>query len=246
MPPRCSHIRSIAVILAGLFLAACLTASAQESTANAPAKAVPAATGAAEEPVDKQRVLGILPNYRTADGTVPYSPLTAKRKLFIGFKDCTDYPVYPYTAVFAALYQLENSNPSFGQGMKGYARRYGTTYGDQAIGNMLTESLLPIAFKEDPRYFRIVEGSFQSRTGYAVTRIFVTKTDSGRKRFNFSEVIGNAAAVAISNAYLPDSRNVSDNVKKYAQQLAVDAFSNVLKEFWPDIKRKYFTKKDHN
>src|SRR6266566_2417447 len=48
----------------------------------------------------------------------------------------------------------------------------------------------------------------------------------------------NSAAVAISNAYYPDTRTVSDNTQKLAVQLATDMFSNVLKEFWPDIKRK--------
>lgn len=222
-----------------------LRLSAQESASET--SAAKSASAAADTPIDKQRVLGVLPNYRTADGTLPYEPLTAKRKLYIGFKDSTDYPVYPYTAVFAGLYQLENSNPSFGQGIKGYAKRYGTTYGDQVIGNMLTESFFPILLKEDPRYFRKADGSTKERIEYAVTRIFVTRTHSGGKRFNFSEVLGNAAAVAISNTYYAaDARNAHSNTIKYAQQLGIDAFSNVLKEFWPDIKRRYFAKKDHH
>ena len=49
---------------------------------------------------------------------------------------------------------------------------------------------------------------------------------------------GNSIAVAISNAWYPDTRNVSDNAGKLAIQLATDAFSNVLKEFWPDVKRE--------
>ncbi len=240
-----SRARFAALVLPCLLIFVPTTILAQESSSVPKATTEPAAASN-EEPIDKQRVLGVLPNYRTADGTVPFEPLTAKRKLYIGFKDSTDYPVYPYTAVFAALYQLENSNPSFGQGMKGYARRYGTTYGDQVIGNMLTESLFPILLKEDPRYFRLVTGTAKARLAYAATRIFVTKTDAGNTRFNFSEVLGNAAAVAISNAYLPDSRNARDNILKYGQQLGVDAFSNVLKEFWPDIKRRYFSKKAHN
>jgi len=218
---------------------------AQEPSATGQPK-LPDPASPAEETIDKQRVLGVLPNYRTADGTLPYAPLSARRKLYIGFKDSTDYPVYPYTAVFAALYQLEDSNPSFGQGMKGYAHRYATTYGDQVIGNMLTESLFPILLKEDPRYFRMAGGSGKTRLGYSVTRIFVTKTDAGRSRINLSELVGNATAVAISNAYLPDSRTAHDNLLKFGQQLAVDAFSNVLKEFWPDVKRRYFSRREHH
>jgi hypothetical protein len=70
--------------------------------------------------------------------------------------------------------------------------------------------------------------------------VFVTRTDGGNWRFNYSEVLGNATAVAISNSYYPDNRTVSANVEKLGQQIGIDAASQVLKEFWPDIKRKFF------
>lgn len=237
--------RSRASILA-LVAPLCITISltAQEATADAPVKpAVAPGTRPSEPSIDRQRVLGVLPNWRTADGTVPYVPLTNKRKLYIGFKDSTDYPVYPFAAVFAGIGQLSNANASFGQGFQGYAKRYGTTYADQVIGNVLAESLLPIAFKEDPRYFRIATGTTGARTRYALSRIFITKLDKGGTRFNFSETVGVASTVAISNLYSPDQRNYRDNLMKFGQQLGIDAISNVLKEFWPDIQRKYFPKK---
>ena len=112
------------------------------------------------------------------------------------------------------------------------------SYGDQMIGNMMTEGFVPALIHADPRYFRLGEGSKTHRTLYALSQIMVTKLDSGRTTFNFEEWGGNAAAVAISNAYYPDTRDVNDNVVKLLTQCATDAFSNVLKEFWPDVKRK--------
>jgi hypothetical protein len=108
------------------------------------------------------------------------------------------------------------------------------------MGNMMTESIFPSLLHEDPRYFRRGTGPVKSRTLYALTRIFVTRTDSGGRRFNFSEVLGNATGVAVSNLYYSDTRTASDNVIKLASQLGTDAASQVLKEFWPDIKRKLF------
>ena len=70
----------------------------------------------------------------------------------------------------------------------------------------------------------------------------MTRTDSGHSRFNFSEWGGNTAAAALSNAWYPDTRTVSDNAQKLLIQCATDAFSNTLKEFWPDVKR-HFQKK---
>jgi len=211
-----------------------------------PASVAPAtAVEGQPAPLDK-RIFGVLPNYRTADGTVPFSPITVKQKFAIATKDSFDWPVYLTSGAFAGLYQLDNQNPTFGQGVKGYARRYGASYGDQAIGNMMTEAIWPSLLHEDPRYFRIGPGggSKWHRTGYALSRVMIDRSDKNTPRFNFSEWVGNGTAVAISNLYYPsDTRDLPDNLEKLGVQVATDAFSNVLKEFWPDIKHKMFKKK---
>lgn len=162
--------------------------------------------------------------------------------MWIAAKDTFDYPIWVMAAGFAGLYQIENENPSFGQGVKGYFKRYGTSLADQMMGNILTEGVFPVVLHEDPRYFRRGTGSKGARTWYAATRIFVTHTDSGAHRVNFSELLGNSIAVGVSNAYYPDDRDLVDNLHKLGLQLGTDAFSNVLKEFWPDIKHRFFDK----
>ena len=202
----------------------------------------PVASDGAQPAKQDKRVFGVFPNYRTTDGNVPFQEINTHQKLLIGLKDSFDWPVYPVGGLFAALYQIENQNPSFGQGMKGYGRRYVTALGDQIIGNMMTESFMPALFHQDPRYFRIgsTRGSVLHRAGYAASRIFVCRTDRGGSQFNFSEWLGNVTAVAISNSYYPDTRTASDNARRLAIACATDAFSQVMKEFWPDVKRKLF------
>jgi hypothetical protein len=80
-----------------------------------------------QAPEDK-RIFGVLPNNRTTEESIPFHPLSAKQKLTIAAKDSFDWPVIPTAALFAGLYQLENQNPSFGQGVKGYAQRFATAY----------------------------------------------------------------------------------------------------------------------
>jgi len=203
-----------------------------------------AAPQAGAEPIDK-RIFGVLPNYRTADGSAPFVPITARRKFYIASKDSFDYPVYLTSALFAGLYQVENSNPSFGQGVKGYAKRLASSYGDQAVGNLMTEAIFPSLLQEDPRYFRLGSGRGTTwhRVGYAVTRVFVVRTDKGKWDFNYSEWLGNTTTVAISNLYYPDTRTAADNAQKLCIQVGTDALSQVMKEFWPDIKRKLSKKK---
>ena len=203
---------------------------------NSPAQVQP---GQIQEPPDK-RVFGVLPNYRTANDTGVYTPINTKQKFIIASKDSFDYPLVLLAGAIAGLGQLTDQNPSFGQGMAGYARRLGTGYADQAIGNMMTEAVFPMFLHEDPRYFRRGYGSKWSRAWYAATRVFVNRTDEGKWAFNYSEVLGNAAAVAISNAYEPDGRNAVDNVAKLAEQIGIDSVSQVLKEFWPDVKHRLF------
>jgi len=231
---------SLSTIAVGV-LFACAASAQQEGNPPAPGSTIPtvlpAQNPSVQAPEDK-RIFGVLPNNRTTENSIPFHKITSRQKMTIAAKDSFDWPVYPTAGLFATLYQLENSNPSFGQGMEGWAKRFGTAYGDQMIGNMMTEGLVPALFHQDPRYFRLGEGTKKSRIWYAVTRIEVARMDSGRNTFNFSEWGGNAAAAAISNAYYPDTRNWNDNLQKLLIACATDTFSNVLKEFWPDVKRK--------
>jgi hypothetical protein len=67
---------------------------------------------------------------------------------------------------------------------------------------------------------------------------FWTHIDSGRTQFNYSEILGNLTAVAISNASYPDTREAASAMTKLGIQLCVDMAGNILKEFGPDLRRK--------
>jgi hypothetical protein len=223
------------------------TSDAGSASPEAPVIASPpiAAPAPIATPFSK-RAYGVLPNYRTAELTGVYTPISVKRKYYIGFKDSTDYPIYGLSAVLAGLGQWSDSHASYGQGLKGFGKRYASTMSDQLIGNFLTESIMPSLLHEDPRYFRRAQGGKWARTGYAASRVFVTKANSGKTMFNFAEVSGNAIAAVVGNAYYPGERNFNNNFERFYSQLATDAFSQVLKEFWPDIKRRFFNRQKTN
>jgi len=195
-----------------------------------------------QTPPGGKRILGVLPNYRTADAALESTTLTSGEKFTIASKDSFDYPLILLSGALAGLSQLTDGDPSFGQGVKGYAHRLVVNYADQALGNMFTEGLFPVLFHEDPRYFRRGPkyGGKWKRTGYALSRVIITKKDSGGSSFNYAEWVGNGLATAISNAYTPDSRTAWDNVGTWTEQVGIDAVSQVLKEFWPDVKHKLF------
>jgi len=214
------------------------------SAADAPDSANSVATSPEQQPGETKHIFGIIPNNRTSATLKDYKPLSTKAKFVIARQDSFDRGTVILAAAFAGEAQLTNANRAFGQGVEGYAQYFGASYGDFVIGNYMTEAIYPALLHQDPRYFRRGIGSRWSRLGYAVGQIFWTHTDSGHTQFNYSEIAGNATAVAISNAYYVDNRDVGDAVQKLGVQIGVDMASNVLKEFWPDVNRA-FSRKHH-
>ncbi len=191
------------------------------------------------QPAESKRIFGLIPNYRSSPSLATYQPITPREKFKIASQDAFDRGTVALAAVFAGESQLTNANSSFGQGAAGFGRYFGAAYGDFVIGDYMTEGVFPTLLHQDPRYFRRGTGSGWSRLGYAAKQIIWTHRDSGGMQFNYSEVVGNSAAVAISNAYYADNRTAGDGITKLTVQLGVDTAANILKEFWPDLERKW-------
>lgn len=233
---------------AGLVLTLWATqAPCQEASATEPTQPSGVQSTDTSKPIEPEskRILWIIPNYRTSPSLQNYEPLTTREKFKVASEDAFDPGTVALSAVFGAQAQLTNANRSFGQGVSGYSKYFATAYGGFAIGDFMTEGIFPTILHQDPRYFRRGTGSGWSRLGYAMGQIFWTQCDSGRKQFNYSEVVGNSTAVAISQAYYADNRTASDAVSSLGVQLSVDMAANVLKEFWPDLERKFRRQHHH-
>jgi hypothetical protein len=254
MPNFHKAARSIALgfVCAALFMSA-LPAAAQESQPPAPqvssSDATPHAdsqqgTDQGDEGKKGSRMFGIMPNNLTVEGAKRIKPISSGEKFELVAESAFDPYEFAVVGILAGIGQATNDTPEWGQGAKGYGIRYGTDFGDQVIGNFMVGAILPTVFRQDPRYFQSGKGSFWHRAGYALSRIVVTRGDSGAKQFNVSEIAGNGFAAAVSNAYHPpSSRSLLDTGQTWATQIGVDAIGYELKEFWPDIRRKVFKKK---
>ena len=187
----------------------------------------------------------VIPNYGTVEHpTANIAPLTVKQKFKTGALDAFDTYSVPLAGIVAAISQAKNDDPAWGQGWGAYGKRYAATYADTVIGSFLTTGVYPSLLHQDPRYFRKGTGGFRNRSWYALTRLFVTRTDAGKPQFNYSGFVGNATAAAISLTYHSEQeRNFSSFAGDYATQIAIDAFANQLKEFWPDIKHHFHKNK---
>jgi hypothetical protein len=189
------------------------------------------------------RIFEVLPNYGTVENAKELPPLTTGQKFRIATAGVFDWGAYPFNGALAAIAQAQNNPKSWGQGWDAYGKRYGASFADNSIGTYMTTAIFPSLLHEDPRYYQLGKGSFVHRSYHAISRLFVTKTDSGKMRFNYSEIVGNAAAAGISNIYhAPEDRTVSRNISTLGFLILYDGLSNGLKEFWPDIRRKVFHK----
>lgn len=183
------------------------------------------------EIAEQQRVLKVFPNfYSSFDWNAP--PMLAKQKYRLATRTLIDPVTFLTTAAVAGAEQNRNIFPSFGGGMEGYAKRYGTAYLNHASGEFLTRAILPAVFHSDPRYFVMGEGSTKARVAHAIGSTFVTRGDNGGRRINFPEILGDFGSAALSNAYYPaQERGGSLVLINGFGDLGGDILDNLFREF---------------
>ena len=184
------------------------------------------------------RLFFMMPNFLTVENAGDIKPLTSGQKFKLVARSTFDPVEYPWVGIIALVNQAGNSDPSLGQGFGGYAKRYATAFADTTISNFMTNAVYPSLLQQDPRYFQMGKGKFLRRAGCALSRIFVTRSDSGHKQFNYSEIVGAATAAGISNLYHVAPRTLGKSIDICWTQITWDAVSFELKEFWPDLRRK--------
>jgi hypothetical protein len=181
---------------------------------------------------EKQRVLGVIPNFYVS--YIPHAaPLTPRLKFQLAWKSTIDPVSFVVTGGIAGIQQAENDFAGYGQGAKGYAKRYGAAYGDFVSATFIGGAILPSLLKQDPRYFYKGTGSTRSRVLYAIANSVICKGDNGRWQPNYSGIIGGLAAGGISNLYYPaQNRNgLSLTFENALIGIGGGAASNILQEF---------------
>lgn len=223
----------------------------EQTTGRAPETPPGSKTGVAKQEqrdINRQQTTGTsndrlfwtLPNFLTVQ-TKEIPPLTAAQKFKIVARGSFDPIEGVYIGFLAGISQATDSEPAFGQGAAGYGKRFASAFGDNLIENFMTGAVLPAMLKQDPRFYQLGKGSFSHRTEYAISRLFVTRSDSGHSQFNFSEVVGSAVSAGISTySYHPrEDRNLRNAFSVWGTQLGWDSITTVVKEFWPDIHRHF-------
>jgi hypothetical protein len=195
----------------------------------------------------KDRLFYALPNFLTLENAQHVPPLTTGQKFAVVAKGSFDPIQYFWVGAIAGLSQAENSEPRYGQGAEGYAKRFGVHFADTTVENFMAQAIFPSLLHQDPRYYQSGKGGVWHRVGYAVARVFVTRSDSGNPQFNYSEIFGAAAAATISTYtyHLKNEHNLGNAATIYGSQILYDSLGYIVKEFWPDLRRKMHKTKDN-
>ena len=180
---------------------------------------------------EQQRVLGLFPNFYTSFETSPV-PLSGGQKLSLGLRATTDPMAFVTAGLVASGEQIHNTFPAYGGGFQGFAKRYGAAYADGFTGKMIGSALLPSLFRQDPRYFYQGTGTFKQRARHAILSGVLARGDNGRWQPNYSHILGNASAGALSTVYHP----AADSAGKLALDNALlgtlgEAAVNLTREF---------------
>jgi hypothetical protein len=166
--------------------------------------------------------------------------LSASDKFHMFVESTADPINYVGAAWDAATAQFERDDPTYRQGMAGYGKRYGAAVVDNVTGDFFGIFLYPSLFRQDPRYYRVGQGSAQSRMGHALAHRFVTRGDSGRRMPNYSEWFGTVSSKALSNLYHPGNpRGFGPTASRVGFSVANDMAWDLVREFWPEITHKF-------
>jgi len=180
---------------------------------------------------EKQRLMGVIPNFYTSY-IYDAAPLTWKQKFSLATRGTFDPVAMIGVGFAAAIEQANNSFPGYGQGAAGYSKRYAAKFVDGRSSDFLTHAVFPALFHQDPRYYYQGSGTVKARLAHAVSSAFVTRSDSGRTVPNYSYLLGNMCAGALSNLYYPPANRGAHLVfTNTAIGLAGRLGTNLLREF---------------
>jgi len=187
-----------------------------------------------------KHIFFFIPAYKVDYGYkfVPLSP----REKWQEFADDTFDPLG--LAALGVETGLEHSHVDgfcgYGTEVGGFGKCYGSSLLDANVSSFFGDFLFPVWLHQDPRYFRLgPQAGVGARIWYAVSRVFVARTDSGGWTFASGATGGTVLAAVASNLYYPaGERNVPHTFSRMYWDLGGTAIFNLEAEFWPDIEQK--------
>ena len=195
---------------------------------------------AIEHEEQSQRILGVVPQFGMTS-RLDAPALSSGEKFHLFAKSAFDPAILAIEGLQAGISQAENEFPGYGQGAQGYGKRYGASFADEVSSNFFANYFYSVLLREDPRYFRLGQGSIKHRIWYSLAQEFVCHTDKGGRDIAWENILGAFSSGGLSNAYYPSTdRGFGLTMSRSAIALAYGSAGGLVDEFWVDINHKLF------
>lgn len=142
-----------------------------------------------------------------------------------------------HSAGSAAFNQVRNAPHEWGRTGSGFAKRLGSSFGEHAVKNTIAYGVAGLRH-EDLRYHRSGKHGFGPRVKTALVSTVIThKTNTWKRTVASGRISGNIGSAMISRAWQPARlRTVSSGAATGGIMMGADAASNLVQEFWPEIR----------
>ena len=162
--------------------------------------------------------------------------LSAGDKLKLSLKDSVSPFAFVGWVVAAGYEQALNGSPNYGTNAGAFAERFGASAARASSESIFSDGVLAAVLREDPRYYRLGSGhNAVKRLAYAISRTFITRTDTGQLSPNSALIAGNLGGAYLTKAYYPDLNTSSREVlKTFGGSVGGSALGFAISEFIPE------------
>ena len=136
-----------------------------------------------------------------------------------------------WTAASAGIAQWKDHPEEWGQGMKGYSKRYASSFGQNALQQTVTYGL-DEALGLDTGFQKSKRDGFRARTKDALLQNITSRTKSGKRIISAPRLAGvYSGAIIAHEAWYPDRYNYKDGIRSGTTTLLTGFGINLVREF---------------
>jgi hypothetical protein len=170
----------------------------------------------------------------------PYRPITQQESLRWFLNSTIGLPHRAGGILVSAFGTALDRPKEYGPHWVGFGDRYGMRIACSATGNAM-EAGAGLLLREDPRYFRVPDRTFKTRTGNVVQLTFASRAHDGSFRPAYARYVATFGNEFLSNTWRVHSEaNAQHALLRTAGDFAGRMAANAWEEFWPDVKKRVF------
>jgi hypothetical protein len=181
-----------------------------------------------------QRKSRLFPNIATSSG-----PLLPEEKFKLAVNNSVALSSWIAAGISAGINQAYNEPSAWGPGEAGFGKRYGAAMVRRSSSQLFGTFLLASTMHQDPRFFVRSDLGLGGSIKYSIRRVFITRSDSGERVFNWSGLLGMLGSEGLANVYYPDNyRTAGNTFSRFGYDMLGNAGGNLLRQYWPRINHR--------